>query len=647
MYKKILFMVLIMSQWSLVNSQTISRQSISSAGSTLTGGSYMLTFNIGETVIPTLSSGGTVISEGFEQPGEQIQTGIIPAVTCVGTVVNVPFIASDLLATNTYTAQLSNATGSFASPVNIGTLAGNSKTGTIVATIPVNTPGGSGYKIRVVGSVPLTIGTSSATITLNPLPVVSIIGILAAYCRTAPAITLQGSPTGGVFKLDGTTATVLDASALSIGQHDLTYTYTNANGCTNTTGMAVTINGGIHIPDPNFAAAIRIKCPTCIDACDNLTPAAANLRLLDVGTRNISDLTGIEGFTNLKDLNCAINNLQLLPNNLPRGLEILYCYGNQLRTLPNTLPNSLKYLLCHNNQLEALPNPLPTSLEDLRCFNNRIRFLPDVLPTNLNILHCFNNQLTNLPNTLPTGLQYLYCEGNDIYCLPPVLPNLWLLRLDADKITCTPQAMRAIADASNRAVTMPICRTSCSGTIPVELTSFTGKADNNVNKLHWEVATQINVSHYNIERSADGSGNWTSIGRVEAQKGSKSALFYNFDDQKPWSLSYYRLVIVDVDGKLSYSKVISLNQEGHKLAIQNVYPNPFSNVLNIKLDAPQAAQTTVTITDILGRTLLTERFTARKGENTWAIDAHQLTVGTYFIIANDGQTPSIVKIVKH
>jgi Leucine-rich repeat (LRR) protein len=645
MYKKILFMALIMSQWSIINSQTISRQSISSAGSTLTGGSYMLTFNVGETVIPTLSAGGVIITEGFEQPGEQIQTGIIPAVACVGTVINVPFIATDLLASNTYTAQLSDALGSFASPINVGTLAGNGRTGTIAAIIPV-TPGGSGYKIRVVGSVPLTIGTSSANITLNPLPVVSIIGILPAYCRTAPAITLQGSPTGGVFKIDDVVATILNASALSIGSHDLTYTYTNANGCTNTTGMTVTINGGINIPDPNFAAAIRLDCPSCIDACDNLTPPAANLGQLNVGNKNIRNLAGIEGFTNLKDLNCSVNNLQSLPSNLPRRLEILYCYANQLKSLPNTLPNSLKYLLCHNNQLDTLPSTLPPNLADLSCFNNQLRKLPDNLPANLFLLHCFNNKLTDLPSTLPSGLQYLYCDGNDIYCLPPVLPNLFVLRLDNNKISCTPQVMRMLFDSANQIVRLPICRSGCSGTIPVELTSFTGKVENTVNKLKWEVATQINVAHYNIERSTDGVSNWTSIGKVEAQKDSKSVLSYHFDDPKPWSLSYYRLVIVDVDGKLSYSKIIALNQEGRKMTIQNVYPNPFGDALNIKLDAPQAAQMTVTVTDILGRTLLTERFATRKGENSWTIDARQLTVGTYFIIANDGQSQAIEKIVK-
>ena len=72
MFKKIIFIVLIMSQWSLVRSQTISRQVISNAGGTLSGGSNQITFNIGETVIPSFSSATNLITQGFEQPENRL-----------------------------------------------------------------------------------------------------------------------------------------------------------------------------------------------------------------------------------------------------------------------------------------------------------------------------------------------------------------------------------------------------------------------------------------------------------------------------------------------------------------------------------------------------------------------------------------------
>lgn len=70
---------------------------------------------------------------------------------------------------NTYTAQLSDAAGLFASPITIGTYAGSGtdNSGTINFSIPAGTASGTLYKIRVVSSSPAVIGSNSANITIN------------------------------------------------------------------------------------------------------------------------------------------------------------------------------------------------------------------------------------------------------------------------------------------------------------------------------------------------------------------------------------------------------------------------------------------------------------------------------------------------
>jgi hypothetical protein len=68
---------------------------------------------------------------------------------------------------NIYTAELSNAAGSFASPVSIGTLSSTANTGTINFTIPAASITGAGYLIRITASDPATTGTSSTPFTIN------------------------------------------------------------------------------------------------------------------------------------------------------------------------------------------------------------------------------------------------------------------------------------------------------------------------------------------------------------------------------------------------------------------------------------------------------------------------------------------------
>ncbi len=64
---------------------------------------------------------------------------------------------------NVFTAQLSDATGSFTSPVNIGTLSSTSISGTINISIPAGISSGTGYRIRVISSSPSTTGTNSGS----------------------------------------------------------------------------------------------------------------------------------------------------------------------------------------------------------------------------------------------------------------------------------------------------------------------------------------------------------------------------------------------------------------------------------------------------------------------------------------------------
>ncbi|WP_348823996.1 SBBP repeat-containing protein [Flavobacterium aestuarii] len=80
---------------------------------------------------------------------------------CGGAVVTVDFaITGKYDDTNIFTAQLSDASGSFSSPVNIGTLESPLNT-SIYAIIPLTTPAGTGYRIRVISSNPTLIGNDN------------------------------------------------------------------------------------------------------------------------------------------------------------------------------------------------------------------------------------------------------------------------------------------------------------------------------------------------------------------------------------------------------------------------------------------------------------------------------------------------------
>ncbi|PIY07751.1 MAG: hypothetical protein COZ18_15855 [Flexibacter sp. CG_4_10_14_3_um_filter_32_15] len=107
-----------------------------------------------------------------------LNTGTVTTSLCVtptqGESINIPFTYSPTgLYTGTFTAQLSDASGSFAVPTSIGSVASNNiGNQTISATIPANTPQGSNYRIRVVSSVPNIQGADNGSdITIDLLTV--------------------------------------------------------------------------------------------------------------------------------------------------------------------------------------------------------------------------------------------------------------------------------------------------------------------------------------------------------------------------------------------------------------------------------------------------------------------------------------------
>lgn len=81
---------------------------------------------------------------------------------CQGAAISISYTAVGTYASgNTFTAQLSDASGSFAAPVAIGSVV-STASGSISAIIPALTPVGSGYRVRVVSSTPATVGSANS-----------------------------------------------------------------------------------------------------------------------------------------------------------------------------------------------------------------------------------------------------------------------------------------------------------------------------------------------------------------------------------------------------------------------------------------------------------------------------------------------------
>ncbi len=165
----------------------------------------------------------------------------------------------------------------------------------------------------------------------------------------------------------------------------------------------------------------------------------------------------------------------------------------------------------------------------------------------------------------------------------------------------------------------------CTGLLPVSLIDFTATKNNSSITLNWAAGREANFRQYEVERSTDGF-TFNKIGSVQGQN---LAGYYLTDNNLPAVKTvFYRLKMVDTDGKFTYGKTVSVRLDRNAGAI-TVYPNPVVNELSIALQQPLKKGSRLMVTDIAGKELINQIVNA--AQSNIKLNVHSLPAGRYFI----------------
>ena len=195
----------------------------------------------------------------------------------------------------------------------------------------------------------------------------------------------------------------------------------------------------VNIPDANFRAFIVQNYPNSIGwstgqpQLDTTDIDVLNATKIACSNGNISDLTGIQYFKKLLELNCDTNSITTLKH-LPTSLLRLSCQHNYITSI-DKLPTNIDEFYCDYNNLTSLP-ALPVALSSFTCSNNQLTSLP-AIPAGTIFIYCTYNQLTSLP-ALPASLDQIICDNNFITNLPALPANLYNLECCNNPITSLP-----------------------------------------------------------------------------------------------------------------------------------------------------------------------------------------------------------------
>ncbi|MBI5858506.1 MAG: T9SS type A sorting domain-containing protein [Sphingobacteriales bacterium] len=176
-------------------------------------------------------------------------------------------------------------------------------------------------------------------------------------------------------------------------------------------------------------------------------------------------------------------------------------------------------------------------------------------------------------------------------------------------------------------------------TLPVTGTTLTAALNGNDVSLNWKTVTELNSKQFEIERSTDGI-NYTQIGVKAAAGYSTAPVYYYFSDPGMTANAYYyRLKMVDLDGKYTYSNVAIVRKTSGIKGIK-AFPNPATDNLNLEFSNAKGDYV-ISVLNQSGQEVRSIKATIKSSVEYVNIEKGSLATGMYIINVrniNNGET---------
>jgi len=181
--------------------------------------------------------------------------------------------------------------------------------------------------------------------------------------------------------------------------------------------------------------------------------------------------------------------------------------------------------------------------------------------------------------------------------------------------------------------------------LPLQWLSFSATLKGNQSILTWKTAHEQNVHHFEVEKKAASSNNFSLITTLIAKGGNGDEQYQYTDHLLTEGVTYYRLKEVDNNGLNNYSQIVLVNLKSTNVSTLKVYPNPVLTQMTINFNALENKTYQLQLLDVLGRTVISKQVSCQLGSNTINWNVAQLASGEYSLKAVRTEVAPI-KIIK-
>ena len=188
------------------------------------------------------------------------------------------------------------------------------------------------------------------------------------------------------------------------------------------------------------------------------------------------------------------------------------------------------------------------------------------------------------------------------------------------------------------------------GPVPVKLISFKATLVNKNGLVKWTTESELNNDYFIVERSDDGV-HFTSRAKINGNGTTSFSHAYEYTDALNTNsqVVYYRLRIVDTDGKFGFSKTIAIKLNGSlNVSDFSVYPNPFISDIKVAVTSAVDEMASFRIISFDGREMLKRKVSLQTGDNIVVLtNFGTLAKGNYILEVTTSTDKFIKKIIKN
>ena len=176
--------------------------------------------------------------------------------------------------------------------------------------------------------------------------------------------------------------------------------------------------------------------------------------------------------------------------------------------------------------------------------------------------------------------------------------------------------------------------------VAVDYSNYIGEysCDTRSARIAWTTASESNSDYFIVQRASDNVTSFVEVGRVDAAGNSAFAIDYELIDTENTveGTYYYRLVLVDINGKETISNIITVDVEDcgtDDVVSVSIYPNPSVDIVNFDVNVTEEGPLEISLYARNGKLIrrVVDVEKAKRGMNNFTLDVTSIPDGTYVV----------------